>query len=46
MPQIIEAADLEIAKKLEDIKSSVLDLAEKMEQSPAISERGIRADLP
>ena len=35
-----EAADLEIAKKLEDIKGSVLDLAEKMEQSPAISEKG------
>ena len=34
-----QAADLEIAKKLEDIKSSVLDLAEKMEQSPAISKR-------
>ena len=35
-----EAADVEIAKKLEDIKGSVLDLADKMEQSPAISEKG------
>ena len=35
-----EAADAEIAKKLEDIKGSVLDLTEKMEQSPAISEKG------
>ncbi|CAE7311382.1 unnamed protein product, partial [Symbiodinium sp. CCMP2456] len=33
-----EAADLEIAKKLEDMKREMLDLAEKMEQSPAISE--------
>ena len=34
-----EAADLEISKKLEDIKGSVLDLAEKMEQSEAITEK-------
>ncbi|CAE7526259.1 unnamed protein product [Symbiodinium sp. CCMP2456] len=34
-----EAADLEISKKLEDIKGSVLDLAEKMEQSEAIMEK-------
>ncbi|CAE7254242.1 unnamed protein product [Symbiodinium sp. CCMP2592] len=34
-----EAADLEIAKKMEDIKKEMLDLVEKMEQSPAISEK-------
>ena len=33
-----EAADRGIAQKLEDIKRDVLDLTEKLEQSPAISE--------
>ena len=34
-----EAADLEIANKMEDIKREMLDLAEKMQESPAISEK-------
>ena len=34
-----DAADLAIANKLEDIKREVLDLTEKLEQSPAISEK-------
>ena len=34
-----DAADLAIANKLEDIKREVLDLTERLEQSPAISEK-------